>query len=150
MIKQILVAVDGSEHAVKAADLAADLAERYGADLTLVHVMTDAGTYSIPPELSEYARLEHVFVTERDLLMKAASTIVKTAADRVAQAGHARPSTRIVEGQPAQSIIKVAEDTGADMIVMGSRGLGGMQSLLLGSTSHKVSHLAPCTVVTVK
>ena len=150
MITQILVAVDGSDHASRAVDLAADLAERYGAGLTLLHVMSEVGSAAIPPELSEYARLEHVRVTERDLFKSAASAIVHAAAERVASAGHPRPKTRIAEGHAAQEIIDAAEDIDADMIVMGRRGLGGVQSLLLGSTSHKVAHAAPCTVVTVK
>jgi nucleotide-binding universal stress UspA family protein len=149
MISRILVAVDGSDHAVAAVDLAGDLAARYGAALTVIHVF-ESGSSAIPEELAEYSRLEHVWVTERDLYESAASAIVGAAAKRVAEAGHPLPTTRIAEGHAAQKIIEVAEDIDADMIVMGRRGLGGLQTLLLGSTSHKVAQTAPCTVVTVK
>jgi nucleotide-binding universal stress UspA family protein len=150
MISQILVAVDGSDHATRALELAAELAERFGASLTVLHVMTETGSSAVPEEFSEFERLEHIRVTEYDLYKSAASAIVKAAADRVATAGHPRPTIRIAEGHSAEEIIDVAEDIDADMIVMGRRGLGGVRTLLLGSTSHKVSHTAPCTVVTVK
>ena len=58
--------------------------------------------------------------------------------------------TRVEVGQPANRIVEVARELDADMIVLGSRGLGNIGSLLLGSTSQKVAHLAPCTVVTVR
>jgi len=56
----------------------------------------------------------------------------------------------IKRGQPARSIVEFAKDRGIDVIVMGSRGTGDMEGLLLGSVSHKVTSLAPCTCVTVK
>ena len=56
----------------------------------------------------------------------------------------------VVGGRPADTIVAAAERDKADMIVMGSRGFSDLKGLLLGSVSHKVSHLAPCTCVTVK
>lgn len=150
MLQHILVAVDGSDHANKAVDLAADLAKRYQADLTILHVMSDPGSYSIPPGLQEYAALEQVFVTEHDLLEGAAESIVERAAGRIERTGLDRPKAEIATGHPASVIVSRAAEIGVDMIVMGSRGLGGVESMLLGSTSHKVAHLAACTVVTVK
>lgn len=150
MLHQILVAVDGSDHANKAVDLAADLAKRYEADLSVLHVMTDPGSYTIPPSLKEFAALEQVFLTEHDLLEGAAESIVERAAGRIERTGLDRPKTEIAAGHPAHVIVDRATEIDADMIVMGSRGLGGVESMLLGSTSHKVAHLAACTVVTVK
>jgi nucleotide-binding universal stress UspA family protein len=150
MLQQLLVAVDGSEHANKAVDLAADLAKRYQADLTILHVMSDPGSYTIPSGLKQYAELEQVFLTEHDLLEGAAESIVEKAAARIERAGLDRPKIEIAVGHPASVIVTRAAEIGANMIVMGSRGLGGVESMLLGSTSHKVAHLAQCTVVTVK
>ena len=59
-------------------------------------------------------------------------------------------TTQILDGAPADMIIAAAENENADLIVMGSRGLGNFAGLLLGSVSHKVSHLSKCTCVTVK
>ena len=150
MLHHILVAVDGSDHANKAVDLAADLAKHYEADVTVMHVLSDPGAYTIPPSLKEYAALEQVFVTEHDLLEGAAESIVERAAGRIERAGRPRPKTEIITGHPAHTIVHRAAEMDADIILMGSRGLGGIESMLLGSTSHKVAHLAGCTVVTVK
>jgi nucleotide-binding universal stress UspA family protein len=53
-------------------------------------------------------------------------------------------------GDPAETILRVARDRAVDMIVLGSRGLGDPEGLLLGSVSHTVAHLAACTCVTVR
>ena len=60
------------------------------------------------------------------------------------------PTMVMRRGEPAHEIIAYAEETGADFIVVGSRGRGGVKSLLLGSTSHSVIHGAPCDVVVVR
>ena len=59
-------------------------------------------------------------------------------------------TAHVVVGAPADKIIAAAEKENADMIVMGSRGLGNIAGLLVGSVSHKVSNLSKCTCVTVK
>ena len=58
--------------------------------------------------------------------------------------------TTIVDGDPAEQILHHAETEGTNLIVMGSRGLGDLKGLLMGSVSHKVSQLSPCSCVTVK
>lgn len=65
-------------------------------------------------------------------------------------AGVDHVDTMVRTGPPARTIVHVAEEIGADTIVMGSRGLGDLEGLLLGSVSHKVTTLAKCTCVTVK
>lgn len=149
-IKRILVAVDGSEHSDKAVEVAAELARTHGGSVTVLHVVPDVPVYSTPPGLEEFSRLENTYITQRDLMMSAATTLVDRAADRIENLGLDRPETRIQTGSPANEIVEVAAELGADAVVMGSRGLGNLQSVLLGSTSHRVTHLAPCTVVTVK
>ena len=68
MHKHILVPVDGSEHAMRAADIASDLAKHNGAKLTLIHVLTQSGGYQVPKELKAFTELEHIRVTERDVI----------------------------------------------------------------------------------
>ena len=58
--------------------------------------------------------------------------------------------TAVVEGDPATRIIDEARDEGANLLVLGSRGLGQLGGLLMGSVSHKVAQLAPCSCLTVK
>ena len=64
--------------------------------------------------------------------------------------GISKVERRVEQGDPALVIIKTADDIKADMIVLGSRGLSDFQGMLVGSVSHKVSHHAKCTCVTVR
>ncbi|HEX7100916.1 MAG TPA: universal stress protein [Acidimicrobiia bacterium] len=146
----ILVAVDGSEHSDKAVEFAAELASHKNADLVLLHVVPDPSIYAVPAGLEEYIRLEKAHITQHDLMMSAAGRILDDAVLRAEKHGIASATTRVEVGSPAQKIVEVAQETEAEMIVLGSRGLGNIGSLLLGSTSQKVNHLAPCTVVTVR
>jgi nucleotide-binding universal stress UspA family protein len=151
MFEKVLVTVDGSEHSDRAVDLAADLATHYGGEVTLIHVVHDP-VGRVPKGLEEFARLEHVHVTERDLLSSAGHSILSRARSRIHDDG-ARGVNEVVEfGHPAATIVEYAERHLAptDIIVMGRRGLGNVTGAILGSVSHRVSHLAGCAVLTVQ
>jgi len=176
MIKTILVPTDGSDHAEKAVELAADIAVKYGARLVLLHSLlrhTTAadikallGGASIPPGLAK--KLEDlqdavldmaasafeggiIFVpVPEDVLREVGDRILDQARKTAESKGVSEITVHRVDGEPAPNILAAAEHEKADMIVMGSRGLGNVAGLLMGSVSHKVSHLATCTCVTVK
>ena len=151
MIKTILVAVDGSEHANKAIALASDLAKKYDARLIALHVMTQVASDRVPPELHDYQRLEHVRVTERSVLESESEQILRDAELQAQQhKGAPQVETVLRSGDAAAIILEVANDRNADLIVMGSRGLGSLKGLLLGSVSHKVGQLSQCSCMTVK
>ena len=76
--------------------------------------------------------------------------LVGRAREQAKEAGVTTIRTRIAAGDYADAILDAAEDEAAEMIVMGSRGLGQLRGLVQGSVSHKVSQHAHCTVVTVK
>ncbi len=140
MIKTVLVALDGSGHGNRALTAGADLAGKYGAKLLILTVLPDG---RVPLELYEYLRTEGLYlgeVTER-LLSQAEATAKSCGATNI--------ECQEKEGDPAEAILQVAEDRAADLIVMGSRGLGTVAELLLGSVSQKVIHLAkaPCMIV---
>lgn len=144
MIKHILVPVDGSAYARQAVELACDLAGQLSADLTLLHVMARLGLTQIPPELREYARLEHVEITSQDLLRGSAERILEDMA-QLARSHGVEPQEGVIEaGDPARRITDYAAAHDIDLIVMGNRGLSDLGGLLLGSVSHKVAHLAHC------
>ncbi len=150
MVETILVPTDGSDHAEKAVAFAADIAPKYGAGIILLHVLSDPGSGRVPGEMRELARLEHVWITERDIRQAGANEVLHNAETQARNHGATRIEQVIEEGDPTRRILALAKARGADLIVMGSRGLGDLQGLLLGSVSHKVGHLAKCTCVTVR
>lgn len=79
MFRNLLVAVDGSEHAHRAVVAAADYARHAGAELTLVHVLTRTGSHQVPQELKAFAELEHLRMTEHDVIVSAGREILTKA-----------------------------------------------------------------------
>ncbi len=147
MFKTILAATDGSDHAMKALDIACDLAQKYGAQLIILsayrHHSSLQSTHSLVGGSTE---IEPPDVT----LGRLAREIVDQAVARAREQGAAQVEGLVRRGPLARTIVQVAKDRGADAIAMGSRGLGDLEGALLGSVSHKVSSLAECTCITVK
>jgi len=150
MIERILVATDGSDHAAKAVEFAADLAVKYGAHLIVLHAVSDWGSGRVPDELAAYEKAEHMHVTERDIRVGIANEILHRAEAAARAEGADDLDVMLVDGRASKAILETAKARNVDLIVLGSRGLGDAQSLLMGGVSHKVSHLAPCTCITVK
>ncbi len=147
MFAKILVPLDGSEGAGRALETALELAERFDAELSLLCVFR----HHSPLEASlSMVRARGPMDRPDDALKGYAGDIVAAAKARAIAAGVTPTEAIIKRGQPARSIVEFAKDRGIDAIVMGSRGTGDMEGLLLGSVSHKVTSLAPCTCVTVK
>lgn len=147
MFKKIVVPVDGSEHALKAVDAAVDIAGKYDSEIYLVNVSRRANYTGDIDKFaqSEYRQAGSSFVTD-----ELAKNILENARTRARQAGKPDPKFELREGNVARSIVDFAKEVKADGIVMGCRGLGDIDSMLLGSVSHKVTSLAPCTVVVVR
>ena len=149
MFKKILVPVDGSEHAKRAIEYAADISVRYDAPVVLMHVMTRLGSDRVPEELREIAKMEHIEATEADVLKSVATGIVGNASDHAKSHGASNIQTVIEHGNPAKMIVSYCDDNDIDLIVMGRRGLGDLAALFVGSVSHKVAQLAKCACLTV-
>jgi nucleotide-binding universal stress UspA family protein len=140
MIKKILVAVDGSDHARKALDNAGDIALKYDATVFLIHVVSmPSFTYS-----------EASFEPLRDHLKKTGKTILEGAEKTLRERGVEGVQTFMTKGDPADEILRYAEKNDVDMIFLGSRGTGTVGALMLGSVSHRVCNTANRTCVTVK
>lgn len=139
MFKNILVAVDGSEHALKAASMAGDFARRMQADLRVVTAYEPVPTYLGEPNL-QHALNERF--AQANLVL----------ADALQQIGEipGELKTDVLEGPPAEAILAVVEARGNDLIIMGTRGLGMLKGLLLGSQSQKVVAHASCPVLLVR
>jgi nucleotide-binding universal stress UspA family protein len=149
-IKTILHPTDGSDSARKALDFACELAAERKAQLLIVHVQRRHGSERIPPELEQFSDIEHVRATEARLLRSAAEFIVEDARIAARDRGITAVDARLIEGDPAERIVELARADKVDAIVMGSRGLGDLEGLLLGSVSHKVAHAAPCSCLIVR
>lgn len=146
-MKLILCATDGSAFANMALDLAADLAKAKGAKVLVVHVQPFHGSSGVWRDFDMSARLENGSVTEAEMLRDAAQRVANDGARRLRQNGVEDVDTLVLEGDPARQIVDAATARKADAIVIGSRGLGDLEGLLLGSVSHKVAHLARCTCI---
>lgn len=146
-MKKILLAVDGSDHSLRAARTAGELSGRMGATVDILNVVPEA---RLAAPIAEYAELESVFITQRDLLKSAGSEIIGRASSEVASAGGNVGRTEVEIGSPARSIAEYADAWGVDCIVMGRRGLGDIKGLLMGSVSHRVGQLSDKTLITTE
>ena len=155
MLKRIVVGTDGSETAAIAVRQAVDLAGAAGAALELV----TAYPKSIPGPAAAYDPTVAEGEETRDLppdVPRAVGAraepvaVLDHAAAEAAQAGIEAVRTHAREGDPARAIIAVAEETGADLIVVGNKGMTGSARFLLGSVPDKISHHAPCSVLIVR
>lgn len=140
MFNHILLGVDGSEHAVRAARVAGDLARNMNAGTLRLVVAFDP----VPPYLGE-PNLQ-IAITAR---MKEAEAILGLATEAVGKIP-GELHTETLEGAPAEAILDVAHVRECDLIVMGSRGLGRLAGALLGSQSQKVVQHARCPVLIVR
>lgn len=138
MFRKILLAFDGSAHAQKAAQISADLARQYRASLYLVHTYDPVPDYLGEPFLQEA-------ISRR---IEAADRVVAQALALLGELPQLE--TEVLEGPPAEAILRTAEVRKVDLIVMGTRGLGQLQGLLLGSQSQKVLTHAACPVLLVR
>ena len=174
-MKNIVVATDGSHDARKAVEVAADIAAAMGARLIIAHVLMH---HRPPEELERMARVEHMLPAVAGHGVSPANNVpgsmieVFEDIDRTADAervvavigdqilrlaesdakarGAKDVATEILSGDYAESIAEFAKKEGAEMIVVGTRGLGTIKGILLGSVSRKLSHVAECSVLTVK
>lgn len=151
LIKKILVALDGSEPSDKALDYALDLAAKYSANLVLLSVVPHVIVPMVHPTI-EVSTIPPVSVITYSEKLKAQHE--KVLSEALKKAKKVQPnlkvSTKLVEGRPADKIVETAKKGNFDIIVMGSRGLGGIKEFLLGSVSDRVADKATCPVLIVK
>ena len=148
VFKRILVALDGSEHANNALNVALDLAEKYSATILILSVLHPVYTlFGIESTFTSPSTLDEVLKAQQTYLENVLSGALQKAKESKPDVDI---STKIVEGGPAETIIGTAQEENVDLIVMGSRGLGGIRQLLLGSVSNDVADKAPCPVLIVR
>jgi len=174
MFKSIVVAYDGSAHSRKALEIASMLAVSGKAWLGIIYVI-DTEHASLPDNFREMGEVEHIIEPMPSQLVdfdRAPPNIMNnmassSAATQRAMAQYAdylvdqaRKSARAsgvsevegmtATGDAAEEVVEFANEHNAELIVCGSRGLGRLKRLLLGSTSHKIAQLARCSCLTIR
>lgn len=147
---RILLATDGSESALRAAELAGQLSRRFGAMVDIIHVVRehDLSSPGLYDYISDYTDIEEYYGIRRAALESAGASIVTKTARLVEDAGGSVDHEEVVVGDPAHQIAEMARLFKTDCIVMGRRGLGEIGGLVLGSVSHKVAQLSEKTLIT--
>ena len=148
---KIVLAIDGSEEASRAAEAAVELCEKTGSELHVVHVgedfyltaVTDLDMVAQTWVAQEYAESETNFEQIAREVLDAEVEKVEAAGGTVAQA-HLRV------GRADAEIVDLAEEIEAGLVVLGSRGLGGVKRALMGSVSYSVVRHAHCPVLVVR
>jgi nucleotide-binding universal stress UspA family protein len=145
LFKRIVVGTDGSETAAEAVRQATELAKTTGARLDLVSAYEPVPQDRLREEASEVpGDVAHGVGPREDV------NATLDAAAGVARESGVEVDTYPREGDPADAILDVAEEQGADLIVVGNKGMTGAKRFLLGSVPNKVSHHAPCGVYIVR
>jgi nucleotide-binding universal stress UspA family protein len=145
MISSIVLGTDGSETAKKAVREATELAKLLGATIDLVSAYEPVPSQRLRAEQRDAPDDVSWMVNAREDV----EATLKEAAEEVKAAG-VTVETFAREGDPADAILDVAEERGADLIVVGNRGMTGAKRFLLGSVPNKVSHHAPCSVLIIR
>jgi len=142
---RIVVGTDGSNTAAEAVRQAIELARLAGGSLEIVSAYEPVGRTRLREEAEEVpADVAHAVGPKEDV-----NQILEAAAGAAKQAG-IEVSTHAREGGPADAILDVAEQTNADLIVVGNKGMTGARRFLLGSVPNNISHHAPCGVYIVR
>ena len=171
MFSTIISPVDGTEPSEHALQYASELARKHDAKLILVHVLlrgtsvpamrelaeskgfleevkSDIADVEIMPVATAAGVAAPVEVVPDETLERFGQFLLKNAADSAH--GIEDIQQRILDGDPAEAILQCAEDENASLIVIGSRGVGDLKSLLLGSVSHKLVQHSKCPCLVVK
>jgi len=138
VLKNIVLAFDGSEYSNRALKYAKTFAERFEATLWLVHIFTNTS------DLLGYEDFEKLYSKRKaggqSLLDEALQKLSNTRLD---------VREELQEGPEAESILNIAKNCQSDLIVIGTRGHGTLKGLLVGSVSRKVIHHSSCPVMVV-
>ena len=146
--KNILVPIDGSDHSLEALDYALEFAHRFSSELHIVIAYSlTAETFNlikrvVPRPLADSYQGD---VKERnEQILEEAVQHAQTVLPDL------KITKSIVQGRPADKIVEIASTRNIDLIIMGSRGIGGIKGMLLGSVADRVADHAPCPVMIVK
>lgn len=137
-MKKILIPIGGSQSSQKTLETGKDFALKYSAEVMILNVVAEASTINVENKIDVIS-----------VNLSAGEEIVKHAREDFEKNGISVTGKCLV-GDVGNVIVDVAKEFGADLIIMGSRGLGVISRALLGSVSSKVVHNSECSVMVVK
>ncbi len=142
LFNRIVVGTDGSESAAEAVRQAVELAGLTGARLDVVSAYEPVPNRRVESEVAQApGDVAHEFGPREEATFALDSAVGAATAAGVEVTPHA------MDGDPADAILDVAEKVGADLIMVGNKGMTGARRFLLGSVPNKVSHHLPCSVI---
>lgn len=147
MFEKIVIGTDGSKESEHALRLACDIAQKYDSEIHLVHTPQPQTVAFAMGAMAGYHAVSAM--PDPEEVEKACERIVSSARAIAAQYNREISEVCTEQGDPAEQIINCAEGCDADLIITGRRGLGSIGSLLQGSTSLRVNHLARCACMSV-
>ncbi len=142
---QILLATDGSDESKLATEAATELSRETGSEVHLVYVLPTPAQLIGHHLYTDEIRESLIGGAERD-----AETFLKEQAEKISSDGGKVAETHLRSGDPDKEILRTAESLGVGLIVMGSRGLGSISRMLIGSVSDSVVRHAHCPVFVVR
>ena len=145
LFNRIVVGTDGSESAAEAVRQAVELAGLTGARLDVVSAYEPVPNRRVESEVAQApGDVAHEFGPREEATFALDSAVGAATAAGIEVTPHA------MDGDPADAILDVAEKVGADLIMVGNKGMTGTRRFLLGSVPNKVSHHSPCSVIIAK
>jgi nucleotide-binding universal stress UspA family protein len=155
MFEKVLVALDGSEHSERALETAIQIAKKFRAKMTLLHVYSVTVPAIIAPEPTTLTPAGVPVVTSAEVakMVEAARMVgnrVLIDGEQKAKSANVKVETVLREGNTVQEIVALAKEGEFDLIVMGARGISRIRELLMGSVSEGVIKNAHCPVLVVK
>jgi nucleotide-binding universal stress UspA family protein len=155
LFKKILVPLDGSEHSLRALEIAIQIAKKFDGKITLIHVYSvtirpvimPEPTTLTPPMIPAMTPAE---VSKAVEATRKAGASILTDGEQKVKAEEVQVETLLKEGHTVQEIIRTAKEGKFDLIVIGGRGISKIRELLLGSVTDGVIHHAPCPVLVIK
>ncbi len=152
-MKNILIAIDGSDHSMRAVTMGCEIAQKFDAKVLLLRVIREP---DLPESLHQFAEVEHITGGPEAVLHRAARYVLAQAEETAKNLGVKEVESEVLVGPPARTIAKYSRDRHADLIIMGRRGLSASSlkmsdigDLLMGGVSRRVSNLADCACLTV-
>ncbi len=139
---KILVPIDGSDNSKLALEKAKELAKLTNGEIMILTVIKDVSSQLYTLENKDREEIKRVFEEQGAEVIRESEELIKGCTDKI--------KTKILKGDPAQEIIKMAEEGEYDLIIMGNRGLNAFSRVMIGSVSNKVLHHVNTSVLIVK